>query len=189
VKTICIILVLTLLCATPLYAGTIDNDAEGMICLQEARRILASMGITVDREILLKVRPREEVQVHFVSGGGRSISVGGYYQAISPETIWIIAGRPKNRTIPDIAHELAHAWQSSNCPQQDRTITEGFATWCGYKACLYLGERGLAQALASLDDEDYGRGLKIFLAVESKSGLVGVLNYAKTATKVPEGQK
>jgi hypothetical protein len=188
-KGIMLAAALILMSYSPLCASTIDNDIEGAICLQESRKILATLGVTVEREILLKVRPRQEVQVHFVSSGGRSISVGGYYQAFSPETIWIVAGLDRNRTIADIAHELAHAWQSTNCPPQDRTITEGFATWCGHKTLLYLGERQQAARLEALDDEDYGRGLKLFLSIEAKGGPKAVLDFAKTAVKVPEGHK
>jgi hypothetical protein len=161
----------------------IVNDAQGEECLADAKRVLASLGVTVDRTILLKVRPREEVQVHFNSTGSRNISVGGYYQAFNPETIWMVAGHSKTRTTSDIAHELAHAWQSSNCPLQDRIITEGFATWCGFKTALMLGDRDFASRILGITAPDYAEGLKLFLAVEKKEGIPGVIQFARTATK------
>lgn len=164
-------------------ATPINNDEEGLVCFREAKRLLASIGVEIPREILLKVRPREEVQVQYISAGGRSIMVGGYYQPYGPEEIWIIAGQERIDATGDMAHELAHAWQSTYAPPQDRTIREGFATWCEYKVLMLLGARQKAAYLLTLDDEDYGKGLKLFLGVEAKSGLKGVLEYAKTATK------
>jgi len=170
-------------CSQSTADSVIKDDADGLPCFQEARRLLASIGVTIPRDILLKVRPREEVQVQYISSGGRSIQVGGYYQPCDPEQIWIIAGQSRISTIADMAHELAHAWQSTYAPPQDRTITEGFAMWCEYKVLLLLGAREKAASLLRLDDEDYGKGLRLFLAIESKSGASGVLEYAKTATK------
>ncbi|MHC9539620.1 MAG: hypothetical protein AB9903_08870 [Vulcanimicrobiota bacterium] len=182
----CFILAAVMLTCTSVQSlaeNVIKDDADGLPCFQEARRLLASIGVTIPREILLKVRPREEVQVQYISTGGRSIQVGGYYQPCDPEQIWIIAGQSRIGTIADMAHELAHAWQSTYAPSQDRTITEGFAMWCEYKVLFLLGAKEKAASLLRLDDEDYGKGLKLFLSIESKSGSSGVIEYAKTATK------
>ncbi|GEM_PF-1444795 len=164
-------------------AETVNDDAEGLSCFLEAKRLLSSIGISIPREILLKVRPREEVQVQYINAGGRSIMVGGYYQPYGPEEIWIVAGQSRIDAIGDMAHELAHAWQSTYAPPQDRTIREGFATWCEYKVLILLDAKEKAAALLKLDDEDYGKGLKLYLRIEAKSGNSGVIEYAKTATK------
>ena len=164
----------------------IEDDAQGAAAFAEARALLSSLGVSVDREILLKVRPREEVQVHYCSTSGRGISVGGYYQPYDPETIWIISGQKKTDTIGDMVHELTHAWQSTNAPLQDPMISEGFAMWCEVKVLLMLGDKSKALQCMSITDPDYGGGLRMYLDIEKKGGIPAVLEYARTATKAPE---
>ena len=168
-------------------ADIITTQAQGEECFKEARNILKGLGMVIPREILLKVRPRDEVQVHYVSGGGLAIGVGGYYQSHGPEQIWIVKGQSRNRTISDMVHELTHAWQSTECPLQDRTIKEGLAVWCQYKALIQLGEKDLANRLTKWKDPDYGGGLRLFLRVEKKGGVPAVLEYAKKTRKPPKG--
>jgi len=179
--------VLVLVAAPALGAqeGVVQGDEDGAVLFARTRQLVARLGVTVPREILLKVRPREEVQVHYLSGGGRTISVGGYYRPFDPETIWIVAGQSPTATMASMAHELAHAWQSTNCPLQDRTITEGFARWVEYRLLLTLGQPGAAQALAVSPDPDYGGGLRLFLGVDRKGGPAAVLKAARTA-RYPE---
>ncbi|MDQ7826059.1 MAG: hypothetical protein RDV48_24870 [Candidatus Eremiobacteraeota bacterium] len=166
-----------------LWCQQITTDEQGTACCKEAKRILGLLGVKIDRDILIMVRPYDEVQVQHNSGGGRAVEVGGYYQSHSPESIWIVAGLSRSKAIAVLAHELAHAWQSSNSPLQDRTLKEGFAEWCKWKTLLALGELSLAGRLLSLDDPDYGRGFKIFCNVEEKGGIPAVIQYARTATK------
>ena len=163
------------------------TQEQGEECFKEARNLLATLSITIPREILLKVRPKDEVQTHLANAGGRSISVGGYYQPYNPEQIWIVSGRTKNQTISDMAHELTHAWQSTECPLQDRTIKEGLAVWCEYKILIMLGEKAMAQRLTLWEDPDYGGGLRLFLKVEKEGGIPAVLEYAKKTKKPPKG--
>ncbi len=165
----------------------ISTQEQGEECFAEARKLLSTLGITIPRQILLKVRPKDEVQTHLANAGGRSVSVGGYYQPYDPEQIWIVSGQSRNQTISDMSHELAHAWQSTECPLQDRTIKEGFAVWCEYKVLFMLGEKELAKQLALREDPDYGGGLRLFLKVEKEGGVAAVLEYAKKTKKPPKG--
>jgi hypothetical protein len=164
----------------------IKSQEQGENCFKQARTLLSSLGVTVPRNILLKVRSKDEVQVQYISTGGRAILVGGYYQPYDPETIWIIINQPRDKTIGDMAHELAHAWQSTNCPLQDRTLVEGFAMWCEYKVLVGMGHKRYAEHLAQSPDPDYGEGLRLFLKVEAKRGASGVIEFAKKNTKVPK---
>lgn len=172
-----------ILVASPARAQTVQGDEDGAVWFQRTREIVAKLGVTVPREILLKVRPADEVQVQYISGGGRSIEVGGYYQPYNPETIWVVAGQAPNETMACLAHELAHAWQSTEAPLQDRTVVEGFARWVEYKLLLAVGEEARARGLASSPDPDYGEGLRLFLEVERRSGVSGVIQAARTARK------
>jgi hypothetical protein len=170
----------------PVYGDKIETQEQGEECFRIARDHLKKMGIVIDRKILLFMRPWEEVQVHFVSGGGLAKTVGGFYQPRDPESIWIIVGRSKNMTISDMSHELAHAWQVTNTPIQDRMLVEGFATWCQYKVMKTLGYAGFAEDIFKLGDPDYSEGLRLFMELERKRGVKGVVEYAKTATKPPK---
>ncbi len=183
-------LLLLLACAPALAStgGAVQGDEDGAALFARTRDLVARLGVTVPRDILLKVRPREEVQVHYLSGGGRTISVGGYYQPFDPETIWIVAGQSPSATMASMAHELAHAWQSTNSPLQDRTITEGFARWVEYRLLLRVGEEGRALALAGSPDPDYGAGLRLFLDLDRQGGPTAVLKAARTA-RYPEDMK
>lgn len=172
-------------CSAVFPSGIIENDAQGETVFREARAYLARLGVIIDRDILLKVRPYDEIQVQHCSTGGRSISVGGYYRPYDPETIWIVAGQSRVDTAADMVHELTHAWQSTNAPQQDRMISEGFAMWCQYKVLLMMGQEKKASYLLGITDPDYGDGLRLYIGIEAKGGLPAVLEFAKTATKQP----
>lgn len=179
------IMPLLFICRSAGNAEVIQNDEQGEAVFKVARTFMARLGVAVDREILLKVRPYDEVQVQHCSTGGRAISVGGYYQPYDPETIWIVSGQSRNRTMADMAHELAHAWQSTNAPSQDRKLKEGFAMWCEYHVLLMVGETAEASSLLKIDDPDYGDGLRLFLDLERKSGAPAVVEYERTATQPP----
>lgn len=183
VKTWPLLLALILLLSAPASAEVVQGDEDGAVWFQRTREIVAKLGLTVPRDILLKVRPRDEVQVQYISGGGLSINVGGYYQAYNPETIWIVSGQSPNMTMASMAHELTHAWQSTEAPLQDRTVSEGFARWVEYKLLVAVGEQRRADALAASADPDYGEGLRLFLEVERRGGVEAVMKAARTAKK------
>lgn len=183
------LLLVLLLCAVPAFADeVVQGDEDGAAWFARTRELVARLGITVPRNILLKVRPADEVQVHHNTGGGRSIEVGGYYQAYNPETIWVVAGQSPAATMATLAHEYAHAWQSTESPLQDRTVSEGFARWVEYRVLGMIGQEARARALAASPDPDYGAGLRLFLAVEEKGGAEAVVKVARKARK-PEDVK
>jgi hypothetical protein len=77
------------------------------------------------------------------------------------------------------AHELAHAWQSENAPNnQPPLIVEGFAEWVAYRTLLALGQQQEAARLTRRDDL-YGRGLRSFIDIEQQHGRDGVLQRAR----------
>lgn len=163
--------------------NTITTNAQGEECLSVARNILANYGIKVDRNIPVEVCTLSVFQGHHtVISGGTGDDVGGYYQAFGPESIWIITGYSREYAIGVIAHELAHAWQSTESPaKQSKLLKEGFATWCQYKTLMALGAKAYMKMLFYLSDGDYSKGLGIFLGIEAKSGIKGVIDYARTA--------
>lgn len=189
IKILALLFALFFTFATSAAEDIIETHEQGEKAFKTVRKMMAKLGIKVDRNILLRVAPKEHVQVHFISGGGIAISVGGYYQPHSPESIWMVSGQRRNKFIGDLAHEYTHAWQSTEAPLQDRAITEGFAMWCQYKILMELGEYGYAGRLVRLRHPDYGGGLRMFLYIEKTKGVDGVMKFARTARAVPEEYK
>lgn len=182
--TIAIFIILFLVSYASAQNNAITANAQGEECLSAARDILAGYGLKVDRKIPVEVCSPEVFQGHHtLISGGTGSDIGGYYQAYAPESIWILTGYNREYAIGVIAHELAHAWQSTEAPaKQEKTLKEGFATWCQYKTLMTLGAKSYAKNLFYLSDTDYSRGLRIFLEIEAKNGIQGVINYAAKAT-------
>lgn len=178
-----IFIILFLALFAPAQSAPITTNAQGEECLSVARNFLAGYGIKVDRKIPVEVCSLSVFQGHHtLISGGTGDDIGGYYQAFAPESIWIITGYSREYAVGILAHEFAHAWQSTEAPaRQNKMPKEGFATWCQYKMLMSLGAKSMANALFSLSDPDYSQGLRIYLDVEAKSGTSGVINYARTA--------
>jgi hypothetical protein len=167
------------------WANNVTDDKQADELFKKARQVLGSLGLTVPREILLKLRTRDELMVENNSHGGRTLELNGFYQPYNPETIWVVSGLSEEETIAVMAHELTHAWQSTNAPQQDRKLSEGFARWSEYHVLLAQGHPDLAERLTRDSDPDYGGGLRFLLDLEKRQGTPAVMEYAKTQTKIP----
>jgi len=179
-----ILLIIIVIFLTSLsFAQTINTDQQGDQLLAEVRTILAPMGIIVNRNFPVFVRPYDDIQRQNIAKGGLSMEVAGFYKPYGGEAIWMMAGLPKYRAISTLAHEYTHAWQTDNCPLQDRMLSEGFATWVEYKVLTKMGYTTAANQLFSGSNADYSQGLKIFYNIEQKQGTQAAIDYAKTAKK------
>ncbi|MBM3465619.1 MAG: hypothetical protein FJX76_26310 [Armatimonadetes bacterium] len=170
----------------PVWAAPVTDEAAAEKLLARARAILSGVGLTVPRQILLKLRTRDELMVENNSSGGRAIEANGFYRAYNPESIWIVSGLSEEETIGVLAHELTHAWQSTEAPLQDRKLTEGFARWAEYKVFMAIGASGEAQTLRRSPDPDYGGGLRYLLDLEQRRGAAAVVEFARTQTRIPD---
>ena len=127
---------------------------------------------------------KDEIQTKFTSSG-RSMEVAGFYQPYNPERILVLSGMSPERCAATIVHEYTHAWQSRNCPSQDRALTEGFASWIEYRYLMAQGRRHEALQLTRRRDSDYGESLVKLLKLEKELGVAGVVAFAKKETKLP----
>lgn len=83
-----------------------------------------------------------------------------------------------------LAHELTHAYHQEVVPKyHDPVISEGFATWIEYryakKANYHYEWRKLDLMLASGEDDEYRRGLRLFLQIEKERGIIGPFEYIR----------
>ncbi len=140
-------------------------------------------GLTIAPAPPVQLADKDELQTKFTRSG-RSLDVGGFYQPYNPEMIYILSGLTPIETAATLVHEYTHAWQSRNCPLQDRALTEGFATWVQYHYLMSVGESPKAYRLTRHHDPDYGASLRALLAKEKKLGKAGVIKFARTSDKL-----
>lgn len=141
-------------------------------------------GLMVSDPPPVKLADKDEIQTKFTRSG-RAMDVAGFYSPYNPEEIFILSGQSPDSCGATIVHEYAHAWQSRNCPSQDRAVTEGFASWVEYRYLMSLGQTQTAQQLTRKSDPDYGASLIKLLEMEKQVGVDGVVKFAKTATALP----
>jgi hypothetical protein len=95
--------------------------------------------------------------------------------------MYLLSGLPQILLVQVAAHEWAHAWQGENCPLlRDPLVREGFAEWVAYKVLQALGAVK-KMALMMRQNGLYGDGLRKMLALEQRSGAVGVLDFCRRA--------
>jgi hypothetical protein len=133
----------------------------------------------------VKVVDQDEIQTKFTASG-RSIQVSGFYQANNPEMVYLLSGSPPIELLSVMSHEYTHAWQSRNCPAQDRALSEGFACWTQYKFLVSRGELNRAEQLTRHQDSDYGASLVKILEREKKIGPVKLVEWVKKARNLSD---
>lgn len=186
-RTLVLCLGLILLAWGPLYAvdpGPVTTDDAARALFAQARADLVTLGLTIPRDIPLKFRTRDELMVENNSHGGRAMELDGFYVPYDPEAIWIVSGLSGPQTLGVMAHELTHAWQSTNSPLQDRKLKEGFAVWVQYHVLLAENEPAMAQKLTRWQDPDYGGGLRALLEIEKHDGMDAVIETARKETTI-----
>ena len=117
---------------------------------------------------------------------GRVVAdLSGFYSPAMPEEIYILSGALPWRCASTVVHEYTHAWQSRNCPPQDRALKEGFASWVQYHFLISINLPREPERLTRRSNPDYGESLKKLLEMEDELGPEGVIQYAKTAQALP----
>lgn len=186
-RTFFLALVLSTMILCPLYAldnSPVTTEAAANALFARARQDLAALSLTIPRDILLNFRTRDELMVENNANGGLTMELDGFYRPYNPETIWIVSGLPALHTLSVMAHELTHAWQSTNSPMQDRKLKEGFAVWVQYHVLISENGAQEAERLTTWKDEDYGGGLRALLEIEKREGMAAVIETARKATKI-----
>ena len=137
-------------------------------------------GEVVSPSLYVQIADKDELQTK-LNEGGRAVDANGFYQPYNPEKIYILTGLTRGDCSGVAAHEYTHAWQSRNCPSQDRALTEGFACWVQYHYLVSAGFRDDAKDLLGRSDADYGQSLHKLLEMEKKVGMKKVIEFARTA--------
>lgn len=104
---------------------------------------------------------------------------GLFYRRGLDFNIYVLYGLRRKDLVWVLAHEVTHAWQAENCPQdlvsEDR---EGFAQWVAYHATINFGYGQYAENMRK-GTGMYSRGLNKMIEMEKKSGSKAVFDYIK----------
>ena len=164
----------------------IDSTAEVDTLYHEVQRYVEGLtGLKVDSLPPVLLVQADEMDTRFAESSGRSFRAHAFYKPYNPEIIYVLAGHSAYDLGPTLAHEFTHAWQSRHCPQQDRMLSEGFASWIGYKYAQSKGYTEQMRQMTGARDPDYGEGLKKCLAIEKQSGVKGVVEFVRKNFKFP----
>jgi hypothetical protein len=110
-------------------------------------------------------------------------TIGGYHGG---GEIWVRSGRQEHVCLLILVHELAHAWQSENCPYQSDGLTEGFARWLEYKCAHYLNYAVYAERIRNDLCPVYGGGLRKCLMWEGAVGSSQLLEAIRMHRDFPD---
>jgi hypothetical protein len=163
----------------------VEDEASFQALFQDALRRLDQVLDRPLRKIPdLVIVPIDDVDGRGLSGEVPWEKLGGIFtrepdgatriQLVSPLT------EPRARAV--LAHELAHAWQAEHCPeQQGIRIREGFAEWVAWSALEGIDPCSAERSKIEGRSDEYGRGFRIFRAMEEREGRAAAIRYARAA--------
>jgi hypothetical protein len=158
--------------------GVYEGIYEGMV-----DRASRTLGLELTRIPALVVESSSTIGQHPQLEAAPDNLCGLFSRdAFGRGTIHVVSHMTSARASAVLAHELAHAWQSENCPDdQGARVREGFAEWVAWKLLDGLEEcRGERDVIEARTD-DYGVGFRLFVDLESRRGFDGALWYARAA--------
>ncbi len=102
---------------------------------------------------------------------------GLFYRQGNIYEIYVLYGLRKKDLYQVVSHEIAHAWAADNC-RDNLTLeeAEGFAQWVAYYTLKHFGYESFSRTLLKGDNE-YARGLRMMLKIESKGGKSAVFAH------------
>lgn len=165
----------------------VNDEADAKALYQKAVEFTKQMKMNVDRDIYMRFEELEHIKVHASSSGGRSgENVLAFYRPYGPELIFM----PKGVTAIDFytaaVHELTHAWNSSNCPPQDRSVNEGLSKWMEFMACMSVGDRAKSARIlgeSSVRDPIEYKVVQHLMKLYKEGGIEAVKKYVKETYK------
>ena len=161
----------------------INDEAEAKVLYQKAVDFTKQMKMNVDRDIYMRFEDAEAIKVQFSSTGGRSgEDVFAFYQPMAPELIFMPKGTTAIKFYTAAVHELTHAWNSSNCPPQDRSVNEGLSKWMEFMACMSVGNRERAAVIlrdSSVRDPIEYKVVQHLMKLYREGGIDSVKKYVK----------
>jgi len=173
------VLILMIICSSGLSFAQNKLSADDL--LSKAQNFLASK---------FNMTFRYPIRVSFVAGveldkilgdspykGGE---VGLYKFTGGVNQVYLLKDYNYDLTYGCLCHELTHAWQKENCPNQSLTLKEGLAKWIEYKALYYDRAYTYANQINQyLADPVYGVGYRFIQKLEDKYGEAKVLSVVK----------
>ncbi|MEM4248261.1 MAG: hypothetical protein QXH80_03255 [Candidatus Nanoarchaeia archaeon] len=95
--------------------------------------------------------------------------------------IFVLSHLSKDKAIEVCAHELAHDWLQTYCPQiQDIKIKEGWAEYIAWLVNKSYGNSKLNKRIEQNEDAIYGDGFKTIRRIADQKGFQGLLQYLRT---------
>lgn len=174
----------------PCQASVVDSSAQALFLLPRVLGFLESQGILLHRVPGILVT--DEIPAVCVAGfreeHRQAKSIRGL-MLHEENLVWLRSGLPAATCAAALAHELTHAWQIENCPDQSRQLSEGLTCWVQRRMLLSLGYTQAANRMVMNEDHVYGDGLRLMLHLEDHVGTSNLLKKVRMLTDFPMWQR
>lgn len=147
-------------------------------------RLRETLGLTLREAPPLRVESASTIESHPGLPEHRERLSGLYVRDEKGNaSIHVLSHLTEDRLTAVLAHELAHAWQAENCPEeQSARVREGFAEWVAWHVvggadARADNERDVIQRRT----DEYGLGFRLFAHLEATRGAAFALWWATVA--------
>jgi len=167
--------------------ATLVEDFETIKMIYEDLIESAEQVLGLKLKHVPKLQPISGVMFRTFSDNSLPEGVSGLYihDSDGRASILILTPLPRIRLAAVLAHEIAHAWQGEQCPQeQSARLREGFAEWISWRLIEGQDRSEIERGLIESRTDHYGQGFRFFRDIESRSGPERVLWYARSARSI-----
>ena len=163
------------------------SESDAKACYYDARKFNESLGLFLEKNILVKAVNRDEIRREYAKTHSDSPSEVFALYKTRPQTIWFPLGYEYYLVMPACSHELAHAWQTDNCPpHQNILLKEGLASWVQAKAYSFLSRDDLARSRMRSSVEREQRVINYLIDFERNGGCSAVLDFCRKNSSLPK---
>jgi hypothetical protein len=160
-----------------------DHDDYDGVYQRMVRRARDVLGLELDTLPELVVDSKESIKGR-PGVAATPTTVCGLYSrdGLGRSTIHVLSHLTEPRVSAVLAHELAHAWQAENCPDdQGVRVREGFAEWVAWRLLDGLDGCDRERTVIESRTDEYGHGFRLFSGLEMRRGAPGAVWYATAA--------
>jgi hypothetical protein len=165
----------------------VDEEAAFHRLYSDVRRRLGDLlDRPLGRDPELVIVPIEHVDRRGLAGAVPIEKLGGVFtrEADGRTRIQLISPLTEPRARAVLAHELAHAWQSEHCPEnQGIRLREGFAEWVAWASLDGIDSCTRERTKIAGRTDEYGQGFQLFRGLEERGGREAAIRYARSARK------
>lgn len=165
--------------------GRLDDHAALHRLYEDTRtRLERTLGVRLRRVPELRILSMADVDVSRLDAPHSLEKLGGLFtkESNGDTSIQLVTPLTEPRARAILAHELAHAWQSEACPdEQGRRLREGFAEWAAWKTIEGLEECAKERMKIEARTDEYGQGFRLFRGLEERGGTDAAIRYSKAA--------